>query len=233
MTSDNTGVLTYARDIICVPTGSNPVEMQSILQKLARLASKLGAGEELGPAHEEGYLPRGIRKPVVREKAGAQRAVDMMEARLLGNPFTTEVFIRQYDAVSPPPPLTTIRDKTIALVTSGGMVPRGNPDGLGSARSESAFRYNIAGLRELELGEWVSVHGGFNTRWLNTKNPEYALPLSIVRDLEDEGVIGKIYDVYFATTGNQTAVTSAQRMGREIAAELKENHIDGVLLVAT
>ncbi len=233
MTPDNTGIITYRRDVIAVPTGNNPAEMLAIMRKLAPLALKLGKGQELGPAHEEGYMPRGIRRPIVREKIGAARAVDMLEARLQGKPFVSEVFIRQYDIVSPPPPIRSLKDRTIALITSGGMVPKGNPDRLGSARAEAAYRYNIAGLRQLRVGEWESVHGGFNTRWLNTKDPEYALPLSTVRDLEAEGIIGKVYDTYFATTGNQTAVTAAQRMGREIATELKEQGVDAALLVAT
>ena len=157
----------------------------------------------------------------------------MFEARLAGEPFTSEVFIRNYDDVVAPPPLPTLVGKTVALVTSGGMVPQDNPDSLGSARAEAFFRYNIEGLSELRTGEWKSVHGGFNTRWLNTPDPNYALPLRAIRQLESEGVLGSVYPTYFATTGNQTAVTSAQAMGREIAAELKEQAVDAALLVAT
>ena len=68
---------------------------------------------------------------------------------------------------------------------------------------------------------------------LNTKDPGYALPLRAVRELEDEGAIGKIHNTYYATTGNQTAVTAAKRMGGEIGRELLEQHVDAVLLVAT
>ncbi len=233
MTPDNTGVITYGRDILAVPTGSSPVEMPAIMTRMSRIALKLGRGEPLGPAHQEGYLPRGIRQPVVYEKTGAQRAVTMMEARLLGKPFRSEVFMQEYDVVRPPPALASLQDKTIALITSGGMVPHGNPDRLGSARAEGCFRYNIAGLQELQAGEWISVHGGFNTRWLNTKDPNYALPLRTLRKTEAAGVIGKIYDVYFATTGNQTAVTEARRMGRDVAQELQAQQVDAALLVAT
>ncbi len=233
MVSDNTGVITYGSDIVVVPTGTSPAEMASIMGKLARLALKMGRGEELGSAEDEGYLPRGLRKPVLRERPGAQRAVDMFEARLLGNEFTSEVWIRNYDEITPPPPLETLAGKTVALVTSGGMVPVGNPDGLGSARAEVCFRYDITGLTELAVGEFMSVHGGFNTRWLNTHDPNYALPLRTLRTLESEGVIGSLHPTYYATTGNQTAVTAAQRIGKEIAAELAEHEVDAVLLVAT
>jgi glycine reductase len=233
MVPDNAGALTYGAGITIVPTGINLTEMAAVMASMSRIAVKLGNGEELGSADEEGYLPRGLRKPVVRSQTGARRAVDMFEARLTGQPFTSEVFIRNYDDVAPPPALQTLAGKTVALVTSGGMVPLDNPDGLNSARAEAFFRYDIEGLSELKTGEWMSVHGGFNTRWLNTHDPNYALPLRAIRELESEGVLGSVYPTYFATTGNQTAVTSAQAMGKEIATELSEHAIDAALLVAT
>ncbi|CAI8048618.1 Glycine reductase complex component B subunit gamma [Geodia barretti] len=68
---------------------------------------------------------------------------------------------------------------------------------------------------------------------LNTKDPNYAMPLSTVRYLEDAGHIKHVYPQFFSTTGNATAVSAARRMGGEIASELTANHVDGVLLVAT
>jgi glycine reductase len=233
MVADNAGAITYGSGIILVPTGNSPTEMAAVMATLSRIALKLARGEELGPVSEEGYMPRGLRKPMVRERTGAQRAVNMFEARLQGEPFTSEVFIRNYDEVAAPPPLPTLSDKLVALVTSGGMVPLDNPDALGSARAEEFFRYDIEGVSELQVGEWESVHGGFNTRWLNTHDPNYALPLRAIRELEAEGALGSIYPTYFATTGNQTAVKSAQSMGRQIAAELKEHAVDAAFLVAT
>ena len=134
MVADNAGAITYGSGIILVPTGNSPTEMAAVMATLSRIALKLARGEELGPASEEGYMPRGLRKPMVRERTGAQRAVDMFEARLQGEPFTSEVFIRNYDEVAAPPPLSTLSDKLVALVTSGGMVPLDNPDAQGSAR---------------------------------------------------------------------------------------------------
>ena len=233
MTPDNPGVITYRQDNIVVPTGGSLTEMQDIMARLVPFVLKLGKGKELGPAPEEGYLPRGIRRPTVRETPGGQRAVDMMEARLLDNPYSTEVFIRQIEEISAPLPLPTLRDKTLALVTSGGIVPSGNPEKQVGGRSEEVYRYNIEGVPELKVGEWQSVHGGFDTHWLNTKDPDYALPLRAIRLLEEGGLIGRVYPIYFSTTGNATAVGAAKRMAGEIAQELKEQHVDAVLLVAT
>jgi glycine reductase len=157
----------------------------------------------------------------------------MLDALVLGKPLISEVPIIQYDTIQPAPPVKRLDEALIGLVTSGGIVPKGNPNHLGSARAEQAFRYNLEGLKELKVDEWESVHGGFNTRWLNTKNPSWALPLPVVRELEEKGVIKKLYPIYFATVGNQTAVTSAKGMGKEIAQEFKRAGVSGVLLVAT
>lgn len=233
MTSDNAGVLTYRRDLICVPTGISSGEMQQVLQKVAGLALRLGRGGELGPAHVEGYLPRGIRKAVTREESGAERAVDMLEALVLGRPFTSEVRITPYETIQPARPLECLEEAVIGLVTVGGIVPKGNPDRLGTARAEKVFRYRIEGQGELRVEEWESVHGGFNTRVLNTKNPNYALPVPAVRELERKHIIKALYPIFFTTVGNQTAIGSARRMGQEIADEFKRAGVDGVLLVAT
>jgi glycine reductase len=88
-------------------------------------------------------------------------------------------------------------------------------------------------MSALTVEAWESVHGGFSTVILNNKNPNYAMPLSIVRSLERQAVIKAVYPFFFSTTGNGTAVGAAKRMGAEIARELSANRVEGVLLVAT
>ena len=233
MHPENVGVLTYRREIVAVPTGTNSSEMSSAIGNMAALGLKLAAGHELGPALDDGYIPRGFRRPAAREKLGYERAVDMLTARVNGKPFTSEIQVKDYESVAPAPPITSLGDATLALITSGGLVPRGNPDRLVSGHATEFFRYSIEGVDTLSLEDWESVHGGFNTTLLNTKNPNYALPLPIARQLEKQGVFKSLYNNYFATTGNGTAVSDARRMGKEIARELKQEGVDAALLVAT
>ena len=233
MHPDNTGVLTYRRDLIVVPTGAEASEMRSDLSKMAVLGIKLGRGEALGPALEEGYLPRGFRHPLQREEIGAERAFDMLVERVAGRPFTSEVQIQDYDAVAPAPLVPDLAEATIALVSTGGLVPKGNPDGQVGGRSNQYFRYSIEGLSSLSTTDWESVHMGFSARHLNERDPGYALPLSTVRELESDGTIKGIYPYFFSTTGNGMAVSVARQMGEEIGRELKEAGVDAALLVAT
>lgn len=112
-------------------------------------------------------------------------------------------------------------------------MPKGNPDRLPSGNVRDFFRYSIAGLDTLSVGEWECVHGGFLTNVVNTRNPAYVLPLPVMRAKERAGEVGSIYPYYFATVGNGTAVTNAKRFGQAIARELKEAGVRAVVLVAT
>jgi glycine reductase len=233
MHPENPGVLTYRRDIWSVPTGANSTDMAQALEKMVRLAFKRLGGEPLGPAQVEGYIPHGLRRQVMHAKLGYERAVDMLTARLTGKSFVSEMLIIGYDTVPAAPPIEDLPSAVIALVSSGGLVPRGNPNRLVGARAEQFFTYAIDGVKSLSVEDWESVHGGFSTVILNNKNPNYAMPLNIIRTLESRGLIKGVYPSFFSTTGNGTAVGAAKRMGSEIARELRAKRVDGVLLVAT
>ncbi len=55
----------------------------------------------------------------------------------------------------------------------------------------------------------------------------------MLRQLETEGVIGKLHDYYYVTTGNGTSIENSARFGREIAADLKANGVHAVVSPAT
>ncbi len=233
MYPDNPGVLTHGKEILCIPTGISTAGMSEVLKKVSALAIKLGRGEAIGAAAYEGYLPRGLRKFVMREKTGAERAADLLKARLTGEEALSEVYLSKYETVSAPAALESFADKTIALVTTGAVVPIGNPDNMPPLFATSYYKYSIDGLDELGQGEWESVHAGFNTDHINTHDPNYALPLNAARRLEADGTIKSIYPEMFSLAGVATAVKEAQKFGAEMAREINANDIDAVLLVAT
>ena len=233
MHRDNPGYTTFASHLVCAPTGTSSRDMQNALGRMARLGLKIARGEKLGPAATEGYLPTGIRKHMIRSKPAWERAIDMLEARLAGRPWTSEVLSQRYEDVPDRPAARDASGVKLGLVTSGGLVPRNNPDRQVSGFAEKAFRYSIDDLRQLSASEWESVHGGFNTVFLNTKSPDYVLPLPALRTFEDSGRIKSLHPVFFSTVGNGTSVTSAKRMGAEIAGEFAANGVAAALLVAT
>ena len=57
--------------------------------------------------------------------------------------------------------------------------------------------------------------------------------IDVLRDLEKEGKIGKLYHVFYSTVGNGTSVANARKFGTEIGSQLKAAHVDGVILTST
>lgn len=231
MHPENPGVLLH-RETLVVPTSANVADMPAALADLARLALKLGRGEELGPAAAEGYLPRGIRRPGQRDTSGRERALEMLKAKLYGLPYTTEMVVRAYEAVPPAPPVRNLSGATVGLITTGGIVPKGNPDRLVRGGAEHWFRYSIEGLQHLDAQDWDCVHRGFHIELVKA-NPNYVLPLHVLRELEQARLFHRLYPWFFSTSGVGTAVTHARRMGSEMADELKHAAVTAAILVAT
>ena len=64
MTTDSPGVMAAEGAAYIVPTGTNVVDMKTVIPLMAGFASRLSAGEPIGSAEDEGYLPRGRRTMV-------------------------------------------------------------------------------------------------------------------------------------------------------------------------
>ncbi len=228
----NAAVALFRRDVPIVPTTLNAAGMAPAMAALARLVPKLGSGGELGSAEEDGYLGRGIRVPGVRAEPAHRRAMAMLHAKLRGEQFVTELPIYATEAVAPAAPITDLAHTTVALITTGGLVPKGNPDRLNAASSRAWHRYSIDGLAALSAMDWDCVHRGFYTAIVK-QNPNYILPLHVVRQLEREQVIGRVHPWFFSTSGVGTPDSYAKPIGREMASELKQAGVDAALLVAT
>ena len=76
------------------------------------------------------------------------------------------------------------------------------------------------------------MHRGFYTNIVN-QNPNYILPLNVMRDMEQDGVFKDIYPWFFTTSGVGTAVAESKKMGEEMAREMKEDGVRACILVAT
>lgn len=232
MFPENPGAELYKKDILCVKTGPSAAGMRQAITTMTALGLKLVAGEVLGSPEEEGYLPRGIRKNLLAEKTGATRAVDMLLAKLAGQPYRTELPMPAFEKVVPAPPVANLAAAKIALVTEGGIVPKGNPDRLESARATKYLKYSIVGLDDLTGDDFQSVHGGYSNVFAN-EDPDRVLPVDALRECVREGKVGSMCNYYFTTTGNGTTLENARKFGAEIAGFLKQDGVDGVILTST
>jgi len=232
MHPDNPGAAEARRGVYIVPTGASTVAMPAALAALAPLARRLGRGETLGPAEIDGYLPQGRRRVHDRGRPGYQRALDMLLDKLQGRPYRSEVPYAPPERVPPAPPVADLARARIAMVTTGGLVRKGNPDRQVAANAVRYHRHAVADLESLSPAEWEAYHAGYFNHLVNA-NPNYILPLSFLRDLERQGRIGKVHEHIYALPGVSTPVAVSAGHGRSIAADLKAAGVEGALLVAT
>jgi glycine reductase len=213
-----------------VASGEAARLMGPALDVLSAAVAKLLSGEAL--TSDDGLVGLAPRQPRMADRNAAERAVDLALTRLGGDRDTTEVPLPRFDKVTPAPPITDLSNSTLAILTEGALVPDDNPGALESARATKWLRYSLAGLDELEPGQWRSVHGGFSTVHANA-DPHRILPLDAARQLEREGAIGKLHEEYLVTAGNGTSVANARRFGVEWAADLRHSGARAAILTAT
>ena len=229
---ENPGADMYKDKILIVSTKNSAAGMRDAVSKMAPLALKLINGEKIGASAEEGYIPNGIRKNFFEKERGSTRAIKMLLAKLADKPFTTEYPMPVFDRVPPNPPVKDLSKATIALVTSGGIVPKGNPDHIESSSASKYGKYDIEGVMDLTADTYETAHGGYDPVYAN-EDPNRVLPVDVMRELEREGVIGKLYDYYYATVGNGTAVASAKAFAAEYAQKLLSAGVDAVIMTST
>lgn len=232
MYPENPGVDLFKKDVYILTTVDSAVGMRTILPKLSNFAKKILSGEAIGFPEEEGYIPQGQRVNIWSEKTGGVRAVDMVLKKVKGEPFVTELPMPTFDRVIPAKAIADLRKATIALVTSGGIVPLGNPDRIESANASKWGKYSIKGIDDLTNVNFETVHGGFDPVYA-LADPDRIVPLDVMRKFENDGIIAKLFDYFYSTVGNTTAVSSANRYGEEIGNDLLANGVDGVILTST
>lgn len=233
LNEENPGMDMYKKYGYIFPTTTKASDMKNALDKIAAFVNKIAEGKVIGLPDEEGYFPRGIRRPCWREKSGAERAVDMALAKTLGQPFTTEVEMPKFDHIVPSEPVKDLSKAKVAILTSGGMVPVGNPDHLEALSASKWCAYSIddfGGDAEHFKGE--VAHGGYDPVYGNADGNRI-LPYDAFKELEKRGVIGELYDKMLVTVGNCMDVAKATKYGKEMAQHLKDAGVQAALLTST
>lgn len=232
MYPENPGVDSFIKEIYIIETKNSAAGMRDAVKVMAPFALKLAKGEKIGASKEEGYIPNGIRVNFFEEKRGSERAVDMLLAKLSEKPFVTEFPMPNFDRVEAQPAVKNISKATIALVTSGGIVPKGNPDRIESSSASKYGKYDIDGVLDLTESTYETAHGGYDPVYAN-KDADRVLPVDILREYEKDGKIGKLHRYFYSTTGNGTAVASAKAFAADIGRELVADGVDAVILTST
>jgi len=218
--------------VLIVATTNNAAGMRKAAPTMAKLAMKLMKGEKLGASCEDGYMNSGIRVNFFEKERGSRRAVKMLLNKLADKPFITEYPMPSFDRVAPNPAVKDLSKAVIALCTSGGIVPKGNPDHIESSSASHYGEYNIAGVQDLTSETYETAHGGYDPVYAN-EDPDRVLPVDVMREFEREGKIGKLHDYFYTTVGNGTAVASAKKFAAEYAQKLKQAGVNAVIMTST
>lgn len=229
---ENPAVPMYVKDNYIMNTTETAVGMRKTLPTLAKMALKLAKGEKIGPARVEGYMRTGHRYNEYHEKIGGQRAVDILLAKLNNKPFVTEVPLRGFEMVEASPKVEDLASTKIALITTGGLVPVGNPDKLRQSFAVNYGSYDVTELDSLDYGVYESIHGGYDTTQASA-DPHRLIPLDVMRDLEAEGVIGGTHSEFLSLCGVGTNIESSKDIGSRMVADLKNSEIRAAILTST
>lgn len=229
---ENPGADMFKNKVYTVPTKNNAAGARDAVKKMAPLALKLAKKEAIGASCQDNYMPNGVRVNFFEEKRGSRRAVDMLLNKLADKPYTTEYPMPAFDRVAPQPAIKDLSKATIALVTSGGIVPKGNPDHIESSNASHYGEYDITGVMDLTEETYETAHGGYDPVYAN-EDADRVLPVDVLREMEKNGVIGKLHNKFYTTVGNGTAVASAKAFSEEFAQKLIADGVDAVILTST
>jgi len=206
--------------------------MREILTTMGRIAVKLARNQDIGRPGDAGYIPRGRLHDEFVEKPAAVRLVDMIVAKTTGKAFVSEFIAPAFAPISAPAPITDLSKARVAIVTDGGLVPKGNPDAIAPYAATNWGSYDISGLDDLKGEDYEVSHRGYDTRYVE-QDPDRLVPVDALRDLEKAGVVGKLHDCFVSTSGLANPLANSRRLGREIAQKFKAEGVDAVILTST
>lgn len=232
MYPENPGADMFRKDLIVVETPISAAGMKTVVSVMTGIVKKMATGQEiLGPL-EEGYLERGIRVNYFHEKRGSERAIDLLLKKCAGQEYTTEYPMPTFDRVPPVPPVADIKKAKIAVVTSGGIVPQGNPDHIESSSATRYGTYDITGMDRMSPDDFMTVHGGYDRAFV-LKDPNLVIPLDVLREKERAGEIGSLANYFITTTGTGTSTGNSKGFGETFSKALLADGVDAVILTST
>lgn len=232
MHEENPGVDLYRRDTYIVRTDDSVKGMTSAVSGIAQLALKLVQNEKIGQANKEGYFARGLLVNEISKQTGAERVISMLLDKLNGHPFDTEVSMPSYDRVTPASGVKDIHQAVIALITDGGLVPKGNPDNIEIKAATRYGKYSIKGMASLSADDFEVSHAGYDSVYVR-QDPNRLVPVDIMREMERSGAIGKLHEEFYSTAGVANVVDTVAKMGKMMAEDLKASSVSGVILTST
>jgi glycine reductase len=232
------GVDIYRKDAFIIKTGIHSKEMVNAVKGMARLAARLTAGggggklltfEDIPDPDEYNYFSRNMLRNFLCEETVAERSVSKLLQKLKGEPFTSEVIPPVFEIFAIPAAIQNMRKAKIAFVTDGGLVPKGNPDGMATRSNLRWSAYDIDKL----FNDYEVVHAGYFNDYV-LESPYRLVPLDALKELVGKGEVGGIDDKLYSMPACTTVSKRCSEVGTEMATAMQAvGDIDGVILTST
>ena len=229
MHPENPAAEIFRRDTYIIKTGIRSSQMRTVAEKMARLALRLARGEKVGSAADEGYIKRDRIRNEVLEKNAARRSVDMLLNKLRGEEYETELPLPVFKQARPAPPIEDLKNAKVAIVSDGGLIPVGNPDGM---RAHSCMNWGKYDLDELLRGSHYVIHNGYDGTFA-LEDPNRLYPGDALREAGEQRLIGEMGTEVYVTSGNCMAIATAEEMGKEMARDLLDSGVAAAILTST
>jgi len=232
MALENPGVDLYRESLYIIDSANNAAKMRDVLERMVALALKLVRKEAIGLPKDEGYIARRLIRDQFVAQAAGERLVDMVLAKVKGEPFESEMMPTAFAPIPMPPGVKDLRKAKVMLITDGGLVPKGNPDNIEGSAATRWGSYSIKDCTDLHGADYEISHGGYDAQFVR-QDPDRLVPLDVMRELEKEGAIGELHDEFLSTSGLANPLSNTRRMGREMAEKAKRLGIDAIILTST
>jgi len=229
MYEENPGAELYRKDTYIVKTTNSAGGMKNAVPKMVSIGKRLITGEEIKPAKLEGYIKRDSLRNYMTEEYAGERGIKMLLARLKGEPYESEAEFPTFAEYDSPPPIADLKKAKVAIVSDGGLVPMGNPDGLRDHNSTAWGEYKFSQI----FGTDIEVyHAGYDSTYVQ-QDPNRLYPVDVLKELVEAGEIGELYDGIFVASGNCASISAAQNIGKQIAQRFKDEGISAAILTST
>ena len=213
-------------------TDNNAKNMKDAMSRLVEFGLRLASGETIRDGRQEGYHGSGPAIEIDYSTPACKRGVDMLLNKYYGRPFRTEVVMPNHEEIPVPELSKPLSQCLIAVVTDGGLVPRGNPDRMPPTNSKNWRCYSFAGQESLKAEDYEVSHQGYNNAFV-LQDPNRLVPVDCLREEVKKGRIGALLDHYYMTAGVMTPLDMSKKLGEGIAHALLEDHVDAVILTST
>lgn len=229
---ENPGTDLYKDRAYILKTENNAAKMRVAMKNVAAFAKRLVEGDFIEDGEKEGYHGMGRAIVIDYSVPACERGIKMVLDKFYGRKFQTEVAMPKREEVPVPLLKKPLSEIKLALVTDGGLVPKGNPDNMVPTNSKYFKNYEFGEVERLDAADYEVSHQGYNNAFV-LEDPNRLVPVDAAVALKEEGKIGDVLTSYYTTAGVMTPKEVGKKFGEGIAQHMLAEGVDAAILTST